>query len=44
MRDNTSYEIHGLDEAERTRLATGDELEIIKRLDPKSLRDKEVKA
>ena len=44
VRDNTSYEIHGLDGAERTRLATGEELEIIKRLDPKSLRDREVAA
>lgn len=44
VRENTSYEIHGLDSAERTRLATGEELEIIKHLDPKGLRDKEVKA
>lgn len=43
VRENTSFEIHGLDEAGTTRLATGDELEIIQRIDPKSLRDKEVK-
>jgi acyl CoA:acetate/3-ketoacid CoA transferase beta subunit len=43
VRDNTSFEIHGLDGAEHTRLATGEELEIIRRIDPKALRDKEVK-
>jgi acyl CoA:acetate/3-ketoacid CoA transferase beta subunit len=40
---NTSFEISGLDTAEPTRLATGEELEIIHRIDPKALRDKEVK-
>ena len=43
VRENTSFEIHGLEEAGTTRLATGEELEIIKRIDPKGLRDKEVK-
>jgi acyl CoA:acetate/3-ketoacid CoA transferase beta subunit len=43
VRDNTSFEIPGLEVAERTRLATGEELEIIRRIDPKALRDKEVK-
>lgn len=43
IRENTSFEIHGLNEADRTRLATGEELDIIKRIDPKGLRDKEVK-
>ena len=43
VRDNTSFEIHGLDGAEHTRLATGEELEIIRRIDPKALRDREVK-
>ena len=43
VRENTSFEIHGLDQAGTTRLATGDELEIIARIDPKGLRDKEVK-
>ena len=44
VRENTAYEIHGLDDAETTRLATGAELEIIAKIDPKGLRDKEVKA
>ncbi len=43
VRANTCFEISGLDDAERTRLATGEELEIIRRIDPKALRDKEVK-
>jgi acyl CoA:acetate/3-ketoacid CoA transferase beta subunit len=43
VRANTSFEISGLDTAEPTRLATGAELEIIHRIDPKALRDKEVK-
>ncbi len=40
---NTSFEVHGLDDAPHTRLATGPELELIRRIDPKALRDKEVK-
>lgn len=40
---NTSFEVHGLDDAPHTRLATGAELELIRRIDPKTLRDKEVK-
>ena len=44
VRAATSFEIHGLDDAERTRLASGDELKLIREfIDPKSLRDKEVK-
>ena len=43
VRTATAFEVHGLDEAPATRLATGDELELIARLDPNSLRDKEVK-
>ena len=43
VRANTSFEVHGLDEAPGSRLATGDELELISQLDPKSLRDKEIK-
>lgn len=43
VRANTSFEVFGLDEAEPTRLATGDELDVIRQLDPKALRDKEVK-
>ncbi|OMC30980.1 CoA-transferase [Mycobacterium sp. GA-1841] len=42
--DNTSFEVHGLDEAETTRLATDEELKLLREvIDPKSLRDKEVK-
>lgn len=43
VRTATAFEVHGLDEAPVTRLPTGEELELIARLDPKSLRDKEVK-
>ena len=40
---NTSFEVHDLDTAARTRLATADELVLIReRIDPKALRDKEV--
>jgi acyl CoA:acetate/3-ketoacid CoA transferase beta subunit len=42
--DATSFDVHGLDEAEQTRLATSDELRLIREvIDPKSLRDKEVR-
>lgn len=45
VRDATSFEVHGLDEAGETRLPTPEELQIIREvLDPKSLRDREVKA
>ncbi len=40
---NTSFEVHGLDDAPHTRLATGAELELIRRIDPNALRDREVK-
>lgn len=43
VRSNTSFEIHGLDQAGPSRLPSGDELDVIRRIDPKSLRDKEVK-
>jgi len=43
VRTNTSFEIHGLSDAGPTRLPTGEELEIIGRIDPKALRDTEVK-
>lgn len=43
VRANTSFEVPGLDDAPATRLPTGDELELIRQIDPKSLRDKEVK-
>lgn len=39
---NTAFEVHGLDQAEPTRLPTGDEQDLIRTLDPKGLRDKEV--
>jgi acyl CoA:acetate/3-ketoacid CoA transferase beta subunit len=44
VRSATSFEIHGLDAAGRTRLPSGEELDLIKTLDPKNLRDKELKA
>jgi hypothetical protein len=43
VREATSFEVHGLDDAARTRLPTGDEQQLIRGLDPKSLRDKEVR-
>ena len=45
VRENTSFEVHGLDEAEESRLATDEELKLIREvIDPKSLRDKEVRS
>ncbi len=44
VREATSFDVHGLADAERTRLPNGDELELINSVDPKGLRDKEVKA
>jgi acyl CoA:acetate/3-ketoacid CoA transferase beta subunit len=42
--ENTSFEIHGLDSAEQTRLPTKQELELIQHtIDPKILRDKEIR-
>jgi acyl CoA:acetate/3-ketoacid CoA transferase beta subunit len=42
--ENTSFDVHGLDSAETTRLPSGDELQLIRDvIDPKSLRDKEVR-
>ena len=41
--ENTGFEVHGLDEAPQSRLPSGEELELIRRIDPKGLRDKEVK-
>ena len=44
VRENTSFEVHGLDSADTTRLPTGDEQKLIREvIDPKSLRNKEVK-
>lgn len=43
--ENTSFEVAGLDTAEETRPPTDDELRLIREvIDPKSLRDKEVRA
>ena len=45
VREATSFEVHGLAVAEPTRLPTADELTLIQTvIDPKSLRDKEVRA
>ena len=43
VRANTSFEVHGLDAAGPTRLATAEELELIRTIDPKGLRDREIK-
>ncbi|HEX9178130.1 MAG TPA: CoA-transferase, partial [Mycobacterium sp.] len=44
VREATSFEVHGLAEADRTRLPKGDELDLIQKvIDPKKLRDKEVR-
>jgi len=44
VRSNTSFEVHGLDDAASTRLPSADELNLIReRIDPKSLRDREIK-
>ena len=44
VREATSFEVHGLTEAEETRRPTEDELRLIRDvIDPKSLRDKEVR-
>ena len=42
VRANTAFDIHGLADAGQTRLPSGEELELIRRIDPKGLRDKEV--
>jgi acyl CoA:acetate/3-ketoacid CoA transferase beta subunit len=43
--ENTSFEVHDLDKAETTRLPAERELELIRTvIDPKSLRDKEIRA
>jgi acyl CoA:acetate/3-ketoacid CoA transferase beta subunit len=43
--DNTSFEVHDLESAATSRLPTGDELKLIREtIDPKGLRDREVKA
>jgi acyl CoA:acetate/3-ketoacid CoA transferase beta subunit len=43
--ENTSFEIHDLDKAEQTRLPNEQELKLLREvIDPKSLRDKEIRA
>ncbi len=44
VREATSFDVHGLADAEPTRSPNGDELQLINSVDPKGLRDKEVKA
>ena len=45
VRENSSFEVHGLQEAEETRLPTEDELRLIREvIDPKSLRDREIRS
>ena len=45
VREATSFEVHGLDRAEETRLPTDDELRLIREvIDPKSLRDREIRS
>jgi acyl CoA:acetate/3-ketoacid CoA transferase beta subunit len=42
--ENTSFDVHGLDAADTTRLPTEDEQKLIRVvIDPKSLRDKEIR-
>ena len=44
VRDNTGFEVAGLGDAQRTRLPSAEELTLIREtIDPKALRDKEVK-
>ena len=44
VQENTAFDVHGLDEADRTRPPTGDELDLIRvSLDPGNLREKELK-
>jgi acyl CoA:acetate/3-ketoacid CoA transferase beta subunit len=44
VREATSFEVHGLADAEETRLPTDDELRLIREvIDPKSLRDREIR-
>jgi acyl CoA:acetate/3-ketoacid CoA transferase beta subunit len=45
VRDNTSFDVHGLDVAEETRLPTDDELRLIREvIDPKALRDGDIRS
>jgi len=42
--ENTGFEVHGLDTAETTRTPTAEELELIQTIDPKALRDREIRS
>ena len=45
VREATSFEVHGLDDAEESRLPTDDELRLIREvIDPKALRDREIRS
>jgi acyl CoA:acetate/3-ketoacid CoA transferase beta subunit len=45
VREATSFEVHGLDDASESRLPTEDELRLIREvIDPKALRDREVRS
>ena len=45
MAENTSFEVHGLDSADTTRLPSGEEQRLIAQvIDPKSLRDREIRS
>jgi hypothetical protein len=45
VREATSFEVHGLDDAGESRLPTEDELRLIREvIDPKALRDREVRS
>lgn len=45
VRENTSFQVHGLDEAAQTRAPSAEELRLIQQvIDPKALRDKELRA
>jgi acyl CoA:acetate/3-ketoacid CoA transferase beta subunit len=45
VREATSFDIHGLENAEESRLPTDDELRLIREtIDPKSSRDREIRS
>jgi acyl CoA:acetate/3-ketoacid CoA transferase beta subunit len=45
VRENTSFDVAGLDEAGESRLPTDDELRLIREaIDPKALRDREIRS
>ena len=45
VRENTSFDVHGLDGVDESRLPTDDELRLIRDvIDPKALRDREIRS